>query len=326
MATCMTDIDLPTVQDVRNAARRIGDTAVRTPLLRVPGRKDLWVKCENLQRTGSFKFRGAMNALAAQRERIANGVVACSSGNHAQGVAEAARLHGVPATIVMPRDAPTAKRARTERAGATVRPYERFTEDREAIAGAIARDTGALFVHPFEDPFVIAGQGTCGLEIAADLDALDVAFVCAGGGGFMAGITLALRERFPDVAVAAVEPDGFDDQTRSLRMGERQAIVGGRTSICDAILTERPGELAFAITRDVAHGATVTDDEALAAMAFAFEELKLVVEPGGAVALAAMLRADAAGALEGRTAVATLSGGNVDADVLHRALAGPRVF
>ena len=321
--------DIPTVADVRAAAERIRGEAVLTPLLTSPLLDEMtgarvYLKAENLQRTGSFKFRGACNALTAQRDASAKGVVACSSGNHAQGVAEAARILGAPATIVMPSDAPEAKKRRTVRAGASVVEYDRYTEDREAIAREIAERDGALFVHPYDDPFVIAGQGTTGLEIADDLRARgevpDAIYVCAGGGGLMAGILLAAREAFPEVEIVACEPEGFDDQGRSLAGGKRVANAPGGRSICDAILTEMPGRRSFAITRGVATGASVTDEETLTAVAFAAEELKTVVEPGGAVALAAVMKAGRA--LEGRTVVATLSGGNIDPAMLARALAG----
>ena len=322
-------LDLPTVDDIHAAVARLDGHAVRTPLLRshvlderVGGR--VFLKAENLQRTGSFKFRGAFNAVTAYGERARAGVVACSSGNHAQGVAAAAAIHGVPATIVMPSDAPRAKMDRTRRLGATVVEYERFVEDRTAIARAIAERDGAVFIHPYEDPYVIAGQGTCGLEMAEQLCEADAephaVLVCAGGGGLSAGVSLALRAAFRDVAVHLVEPENFDDQRRSLDAGERVAIEPGHASICDAIVTDSPGERAFAILRNHATGLTVSDGEALQAVAFAFDELKLVVEPGGAVALAAIL----AGRVEtrGRTLVATLSGGNIDPAVLRRALDG----
>ena len=322
---------VPDVEDVRLAARRLAGRVVRTPLLsspeldRVTGGR-VWLKAENLQRTGSFKFRGATNALLADPQAARRGVVACSSGNHAQGMAEAARLAGVPCTIVMPADAPALKKQRTVRAGATVVEYDRYTEDREAIARGIAEREAALFVHPFENPHVIAGQGTCGLEIAEDLAAQGVApdavYVCTGGGGLLAGILLAVRNAFPAVEMMAVEPEGFDDQRRSLAAGRRLANEEGARSICDAIVTERPGRVSFAITNGIATGTAVSDDEALEAMVFAANELKTVVEPGGAVALAAVLKAGRAGALKGRNVVATLSGGNVEPAMLARALCG----
>ena len=320
-------LDLPTIADIRAASARIAGHAVRTPLLssalldeRVGGR--IFLKAENLQRTGSFKFRGAFNAVSAYGETAGRGVVACSSGNHAQGVAEAAAIRGVPATIVMPRDAPRAKMERTRRSGATVVEYERFREDRTAIALAIAERDGTVFIHPYEDPHVIAGQGTCGLEMAEQLREVgatpDAVLICAGGGGLASGIALAMRDAYPDIVVHPVEPEGFDDQKRSLEQGRRVAIEPGRSSVCDAIVTEMPGERAFAILNGHATGLSVSDAEALRAVAFAFSELKLVVEPGGAVALAAILSGRVA--TQGRTLVATLSGGNIDPAMLQRAL------
>ena len=325
--------DLPTIADVRAAAERIRDEAVRTPLVsshvldEIAGARVL-LKAENLQRTGSFKFRGAHNAVVAAGDAARNGVVACSSGNHAQGIAEAARIRGVPATIVMPADAPADKKRRTERAGAAVVEYDRYSEDREAIAAQIAERDGALFVHPYENPHVIAGQGTCGLEIIEDLTAMGLVpagvLVCTGGGGLLGGITLAVRDAFPDAQMIAVEPAGFDDYGRSLEAGERLGNENGGRSVCDAILTPQPGERSFAITHGVAWGTSVTDAQALEAVAFAARELKMVVEPGGAVALAAILKEGRVGNLRGGDAssvfVATLSGGNIDAAMLARAV------
>lgn len=319
-------IAAPSFADVRAAADRIHAEAVRTPLLPVslPSGGLAFVKCENLQRTGSFKFRGAFNRLsmieAADRPA---GVVACSSGNHAQGVAEAARILGMPATIVMPSDAPAMKVARTRAFGASVVPYDRLSEDREAIAHAIARETGATFVHPYDDPGVIAGQGTIGLEIAEDCAArglkADAVLVGASGGGLAAGIATALEALSPQTDVRTVEPAGFDDYARSLAAGERVANPRLGGSVCDALLALSPGAISFEVgRRRFGAGLSVTDAEALAAVAFAARDLKLVVEPGGAVALAALL----AGRFptEGRTVVAVLSGGNVDDAVLARAL------
>ncbi|WP_349357594.1 threonine/serine dehydratase [Stappia sp.] len=321
--------EAPGFDDILAARERIAGQAVRTPLLTsafldatTGGR--ILIKPENLQRTGSFKFRGAFNRLSMipEADRAA-GVVACSSGNHAQGVAEAARLLGMPATIVMPEDAPKAKLDRTRRAGARVVTYKRGIEDRDAISHAIAAETGATFVHPFNDPGVIAGQGTLGLELceqAAEIGAEpDAVLTCAGGGGMSAGVALAFERLAPDCAFHPVEPAGFDDIARSLAAGERLSNPSESGSVCDAILTPMPGELAFSILRRRAGGGlVVSDDEALAAVAFAFRELKLVVEPGGAVCLAAVL----AGKLpvEGRTIALTLSGGNVDPALLASAL------
>ena len=326
----MADLAAPTVSDVRMAAGRIAGQAVRTPLLASPFLDErlggcVLLKCETLQRTGSFKFRGAYNALAslAETER-ARGVVAVSSGNHAQGVAEAARLFGVGATIVMPADAPAIKRARTERSGARVVIYDRATGDREAVAAKIVAESGAILIHPFNDPAVIAGQGTIGLEIAADAQALgvvpDAVLVPCGGGGLSAGVGLAVRSALPKTGIVLVEPDGFDDYGRSLREGGIAVNTGTAASLCDALLSPSPGAIGLAINRrNAAVGLTVDDSQALAAVAFAFRELKLVVEPGGAVGLAALLsgRFDC----RGRTVAVILSGGNIDDAVLGRALA-----
>lgn len=319
----------PDFDAVRAAAERLRGAARRTPLLEsdllnaAAGRRVL-VKAEALQRTGSFKFRGAFNRLARLsppvRER---GVVACSSGNHAQGLAEAARFFGVPATIVMPSDAPAVKRVRTERSGARVVPYDRAREDRDAIAEAIAAETGATFVHPFEDRDVIAGQGTVGLEIAADCRALgatpDAVLVPASGGGLVAGVALALADVFPGVAVHTVEPADFDDHARSLAAGAIVANDRGGVSIADALLAPRPGDTTFGInSRLLAPGLVATEAQMLAAVGFALAELKLVVEPGGAAGLAALLAGALPGA--GRTIVVVLSGGNADPAIIARAL------
>ena len=312
---------LPTAADVEDAARVLKGAAVRTPLLnnetldaRLGAR--IFLKPEVLQRTGSFKFRGAYNRISRipESERK-NGVVAFSSGNHAQGVACAAKLLGMPAVIVMPADAPQAKIARTKRHGAEVVLYDRVKEDRAAIGQKIARERGATLVPPFDDPFVIAGQGTAGLEICEDLAALNLApdFVLmpASGGGLAAGIALAVKDRYPDARLLTVEPAGFDEHAHSFRSGKRESNAKATGSICDALLAPSPGELTFPITmRLIGEGIAATDDEVKEAMRFAFNELKLVVEPGGAVALAALL----AGRLDvrGKTVAAVLSGGNVD--------------
>ena len=313
---------LPDFADVEDAAQRLAGVAVRTPLLSFPeldrrtgGR--LLVKPETLQRTGSFKFRGAYTKLSRlDPETRRRGVVAYSSGNHAQGVAAAAQLLDVPATIVMPSDAPRMKIDNTRGYGAEVRLYDRASEDRIAVADAIAARTGAALVRPYDDPDVISGQGTCGLEIAAqaaDLGAeLDAALFCCGGGGLTSGSALALQARSPDTAVYTVEPEGFDDTLRSLSSGARVGNEPGVQSFCDALLAERPGELTFALnSRLGVRGLAVSDAEVRRAMAFAYSWMKLVVEPGGAVCLAAAL----AGKLElqGRTVALVLSGGNVDA-------------
>ena len=308
---------LPTVDDVEAAAVRLRGIAVRTPLLesealneRASGR--VLLKAECLQRTGSFKLRGAYNTISQVE---ASAVVAYSSGNHAQGVAAAAQLLNKRATIVMPADAPAIKLDNTRAYGAEVRLYDRQRESREAIGAEIAAQTGATLIRPYDDPRIIAGQGTAGLEIVEQAKArglnLEVALVPCGGGGLIAGCALALTSAFPGIAIYAVEPDGLDDTKRSLAAGERVANAPGATSICDALLLPTPGELTFEVNRRLlAGGLNVSDDEVRHAIAFAFRHLKLVVEPGAAVALAAVLAGKLA--LEGRTAALVLSGGNVD--------------
>jgi threonine dehydratase len=303
---------------------------VRTPLLSPPvlservGAK-VFVKPEVLQRTGSFKFRGAFNKLSSiPPDARSGGVVAFSSGNHAQGVAAAAQILNMRATIVMPADAPLAKRERTKAFGAEVVLYDRDREDREAIARDIAGKRGATLVPPYDDPMVIAGQGTVGREIAEDLAVLgvdpDVVVVPVSGGGLVAGVATAIKARFPKAMVMSAEPEGFDDHARSLRAGRREAHGASGRTICDALMALTPGEITFAInSRLLAKGVTASDAEVAAAVAFAFRELKLVVEPGGAVGLAALL----AGHVEarGKNVVIVLSGGNVDADLYARLIA-----
>ena len=324
----------PTFADVEDAAERLRGFAVETPLLRSDALDAacgarVFVKAECLQRTGSFKFRGAYNRISrlSAAERVA-GVVAYSSGNHAQGVAEAARLVGCPALIVMPADTPAIKRDATRARGAEIVTYDRFTEDREAIAEGIASERGAVLVPPFEDRFVIAGQGTAGLEAVSQLEAagtrVDVAYVCASGGGLTAGIGLALGARSPETELWTAEPEAFDDHARSVAAGERLANTPGARSLCDALLSPRPGALTWSLNGPTLRGgAVVTDAEALAAMAFAFRHLKLVLEPGGAVALAAALqrRPEA----QGRVVLVIASGGNVDPQVFARAILGEGV-
>ena len=321
---------LPTARDVDAAARLLHGVAWRTPLITSPALDALtggrvFLKAETLQRTGSFKFRGAYNKIAAiPQERRAGGVVAYSSGNHAQGVAAAARLLGMPAVIVMPSDAPRSKRERTAALGAEIMLFDRIKDDREVIARRIAQERNAVLVPPYDDPLVIAGQGTIGREIVEDLAALglapDVIVVTASGGGLTAGIALAAKSRVGDVRLFTAEPVGFDDHARSFRSGRREANAALTGTICDALMARTPGALTFAINSAlVGEGVAATDQEVAAAMAFAFHELKLVVEPGGAVALAALMSSKIP--VEGKVAVAVLSGGNVDADVFHRLVA-----
>ncbi len=312
------------LSDVRTAAVRLAGHAVRTPLLRSDALDaacggSVWLKPECLQVTGSFKFRGAYNRLSAlTTDERARGVVAFSSGNHAQGVARAAKQLGIAATIIMPADAPALKIAATRGDGATVVLYDRYSESREAIAAQLA-EGGATIVPPFDDPFIVAGQGTVGLEAAEDLAAMgvaaDVALVCCGGGGLASGFALG-----SGLPVVTVEPVGYDDVARSLAENRIVALDVLPPTTCDALQTRSMSPLTFAILSAAgARGAVVSDAEAAAAVAFAFRHLKLVVEPGGAVALAAALtgRVD----LHGRTAIVVLSGGNVEPATFARCLA-----
>ncbi len=324
-----TQARLPEFSDILEAFQRLENWAVRTQLVRSDVLDELtggriFLKPECLQRTGSFKFRGAWNYISRlSREANAGGVVAYSSGNHAQGVAAAARIMGLPALIVMPEDAPAIKKRNTMALGAEVVTYDRFTGNREEIGGAIAAERKAEIVPPYEHPWIIAGQGTAGLELVQDLEALgqrpDAVLVCTGGGGLTAGISIAVKELVPDAAVYACEPVGFDDYGRSLAAGERVSNAPGPMSICDAIVTPTPGEMTFAVNQPrLAGGLSVTEEEVKRAVRFAFETLKLVVEPGGAVALAAIL----AGKIDcnGKTVAATLSGGNADAELIAEIL------
>ena len=311
--------------DIVAAAARIVGQAVRTPLLRsdaldaATGGK-IWLKPECLQRTGSFKFRGAYNRLAGLRPGEApGGVVAYSSGNHAQGVALAARLLGLRATIVMPADTPTIKIDRTRGHGAEVVIYDRYREDRAAIAATIAAERGAVIVPPYDDPHIVAGQGTTGLEVAEDLAAMgvtaDLALVCCGGGGLASGFAIG-----SGLPVTVVEPVGYDDVVRSLAAGTILPVENPGPTICDALQTLVMSPLTFGIlSGHGARGVAVSDAQAASAVAFAFRELKLVVEPGGAVALAAALTGLAD--LRGKTVVIVLSGGNVGAEVFAACLA-----
>ncbi len=314
---------------IRAAAKRLEGHARRTPLLNAPfldeiaGRR-IWVKAECLQHTGSFKFRGAWSALSALYPATrAKGVIAFSSGNHAQGVALAAKKHGVSAVIVMPADSPALKLANTRAYGAEVITYDRATEDRDAIGEQLSEELGLTLIKPFDEPQVIAGQGSCGLEIAAQageqgIENADV-IVCCGGGGLTSGIALALEADAPGLRVRPAEPKGFEDVTRSLETGEIQRNAQLSGNICDAIITPQPGNITFPIMQRLCGpGLVVTEDEALRAMAHAWNRLKIVVEPGGAVALAAALfHADQ---IEGDDVIVTVSGGNVDASMFTRAL------
>ncbi|GAB4292956.1 MAG: threonine/serine dehydratase [Roseovarius sp.] len=322
----MTDIEM-----IRAAARRLEGHARRTPLLASPfldeiaGRRVL-VKPECLQHTGSFKYRGARAALSALDPGTrARGVIAYSSGNHAQGVARAAAEFGAPAVIVMPSDAPRLKIDNTRALGAEVVLYDRTGgESREALGTRLRAERGLTLIRPYDEPQVIAGQGTCGLEIAAQAAELGIGraevLVCCGGGGLTSGIALALEAEAPRLRVRPVEPEGFDDTARSLAAGRILSNDRLSGSICDAILTPAPGPFAFSVMRRLCGpGLVVGEDEVLHAMALAFLRLKLVAEPGGAVALAAALfRGDE---IEADTVICTISGGNVDPAMFARALA-----
>ncbi|WP_113267474.1 threonine ammonia-lyase [Agrobacterium cavarae] len=320
----MTDIAM-----IEAAGQRMNGEAIRTPLMSSPfldeiaGRKVL-IKPECLQRTGSFKFRGGWSAVSALEPEVRKrGVIAFSSGNHAQGVALAASLHGVPAVIIMPRDAPMIKIENTKAYGAEVVLYDRANEDRDAIGATLSEERGLTLIRPYDEPLVIAGQGTVGLEIAeqaqeAGIEKAEV-LVCCGGGGLTSGVALALEAKASGLKVRTAEPEHFDDVARSLASGkiERNAALSG--SICDAIITPQPGNITFPILKRLCGaGIAVTEEEALRAMVLAFQRLKIVVEPGGAVALAAALFHG--NELETDTVIAVASGGNVDSVIMADAL------
>ena len=320
---------LPTFADVQAAARRLEGVTIRTPLLenervnrKLGGR--LFLKAECLQRTGSFKLRGAYNFLASMSEADrARGVVGWSSGNHAQGLAEAARLLGTKATIVMPADAPALKVANTRASGAEVVLYDRVKDSREEIGQGIAAKSGATIVPPYDHPWILTGQGTAGLEIAEQAKALGVtldavAAPCSGG-GLATGVALGVKGVSPTTTVHAGEPAGFDDLARSLAAGTKQKNAKLSGSICDALLAPTPGDVTFPLAQQLlGPGLVVTDEEVLDAMELAFREFKLVVEPGGAVALAAALTGKLP--VKGRAVAVVCSGGNVDHATFKRAL------
>ncbi|MFC4349633.1 threonine/serine dehydratase [Kordiimonas lipolytica] len=315
--------------DILSAANQIAGVAVRTPLIESPALNDrvggrVFIKPENLQRVGAFKFRGAYNRLSRLTDaEKACGVVAFSSGNHAQGIAHAAELLGIKATIVMPKDAPELKLANTRGFGAEVVLYDRYNEDREAVAGRVVGDSGATVVPPYNDPFIMAGQGTVGLEIAQDLEAMgvtpDQAVINCGGGGLCSGAYMALYKHFPELNGYVVEPEAFDDVTRSLESGTIEQVDFGARSVCDALLTPSAGDLTFPIMKDLGlKGITVSDDEALDAVAYAAIRMKLVGEPGGVASLGALL----SGKFEAKdkTTVVVISGGNIEPAQLQACL------
>lgn len=312
---------IPTVHDVKAAAKRIEGIAVKTPLIRndmldeITG-AEVWVKAENLQRGGAFKMRGATNAIAALAPEVrSRGVIAFSSGNHAIAVATASKLFGVSATIVMPADAPKIKLDTTRGLGAKVVTYDRVGESREEIGVRLAAEGGLSLIKPFDDPFVLAGQGTAALEIAAEVSP-DIVFVPASGGGLAAGTALAL----PKARVFAVEPEGHNDIQRTLEVGSIQRNAPGIRSICDGLLTDQMGDLPYAIGRARFERVFAVSNEAvLRAMKFAFQRLKLVLEPSGAASLAALLEGGAD--VRGQRVAVIASGGNVDAETFERALA-----
>ncbi len=318
-----------TFADIEAAAARIRGHAVETPLVESPALNErlgarVLLKLETLQRVGAFKFRGAYNRLVQltpdERKR---GVVAFSSGNHAQGVALAAKLLGMPALIVMPADAPAMKVANTRGYGAEIRLYDRLKESREAIAAEIARDRGAVVVPAFDDPHIIAGQGTAGLEMIRQAELLgaqfDLVLTPASGGGLMAGVSQAVKTLSPKTELWAVEPTGFDDLALSLKAGERVTIHPTTRSLCDALESPAPGVLNFPILqKNLAGALDVSNAEVTEAMRYAFATLKLVVEPGGVAALAALLSGKVSSA--GKTVGVILSGGNVDPELFAQVL------
>lgn len=310
-----------TIADIRAAAERLNGHARQTPMLEsdtlneLAGRRVL-VKAECLQRTGSFKFRGGWSAVSALTdEQRAKGVIAFSSGNHAQGVALAAKLHNTRAVIIMPKDAPQMKIDNTRGYGAEVILYDRWGQDRDALGASLAHERGLTLIKPFDEPMVIAGQGTCGLEIAAQATEMGVSeadvLICCGGGGFTSGVSLALEADAPGLTARPVEPAGYDDVARSLAAGERLANTDNAPSICDAIVTPMPGALTFPIMhRLCGPGLAVTDEEARRAQVAAWTHMKIIAEPGGAVALAAALFHPSR--IKGGAVICTISGGNAD--------------
>jgi threonine dehydratase len=321
---------LPEYSDIEKAVQRIKGHAIKTPLMesellnqQLGGR--LLIKPEVLQRTGSFKYRGAVNKISAiLEEGKPSGVIAFSSGNHAQAVASTARQFGIEATIVMPEDAPKIKIENTKQYGANIVFYNRYTDDREQITAQLAEENQLTLIRPYDDPYIITGQGTIGYEIALQTQEMDVhsydVAVCCGGGGLIAGIALAIKEHYPESNIWAVEPENFNDTMRSLEVGVRLSNTTTAPSICDSILTPIPGELTFKINSSLLAGAVgVSDDDVKMAMVSAYQYFKLVVEPGGAAALAAILSGKIS--IRNKTIVAILSGGNADRELYAKILA-----
>lgn len=318
------------IDDVRSAAEQLAGVAVRTPLIEniklneIAGGR-VFVKAENLQHMGAFKFRGAYNRLSRlTADEKKRGVLAFSSGNHAQGVARAAQLLDIHATIVMPKDAPPLKLAATRACGAEVVLYDRYQEDREQVALAVAGESGAVVVPPYDDPLVMAGQGTSALEVVEDLTAMgvtpDQTLINCGGGGLASGSFTVYYDAFPDIQGYVVEPDEFDDVKRSLESGSIQTVDFGARSICDALLTPSAGERTFPILQGCgAQGLAVTDDQARAAVAFAAKNLKMIGEPGGVVSLAAVLEGKVE--TKDKVTVCIISGGNIDPEMLADCMA-----
>jgi len=322
-------LTLPTPRDIDRAAERLKGQAVKTPLLRSDVLDErlggqVFIKAECLQRTGSFKFRGAFNRIfCLVEDERRRGVIAYSSGNHAQGVAAAARLNGTTAKILMPLDAPRAKVEGVKFWGGEVVGYDRATQSREEIGRAMAEEEGRVLVPPYEDPYIIAGQGTAGLEAVGQLAEAgakaDAVVCCAGGGGLIAGVGMAFQAAHPGTEIWSAEPAGFDDHKRSLASGRRERNERLTGSICDAIITPTPGEMTWALnSTQLTGGTAITDEDALDAMAFAWRHLKIVVEPGGVAALAAVLTGQIP--VEGRTVCVLVTGGNVDREIFSRAL------
>jgi threonine dehydratase len=320
-----------TLADIEAAAGRLKGHAVETPLIESPALNErlgarVLMKLETLQRVGAFKFRGAYNRLVQlSAEERRRGVVAFSSGNHAQGVALAAKLLGMPALIVMPSDAPAVKVAATRGYGAEIKLYDRLTESREAIAAEIADSRGAVVVPAFDDPHIIAGQGTVGLEMMQQAQALDATFdlvlAPVSGGGLLAGVSEVVKSLSPATEAWGVEPALFDDLRQSLEVGERVAIKPTGRSLCDALESPAPGEITFPmLKKNLAGAVDVTDPEVTDAMRYAFGALKLVVEPGGSAGLAALLAGKIA--VQGKTVGLVLSGGNVDPDLFAKVIRG----